>query len=86
MCSTSYKWIRKFKIFFFRKFLQLQQQNRSINLQQQINPTLAGHPNQSIQQQNQYHQNNSTSMEPCKHAAVNSSNDRAPIKATTATN
>lgn len=51
---------------------------------------LVGHPNSQTQtqqqQQNQYHQNNSTSMEPCKHAAVNASNDRAPIKATTATN
>lgn len=66
----------------------MQQQNRNNNLQQQVNPVLVGHSNLQIQQQqqHQYHQNNSTSMEPCKHAAVNSTNDRAPIKATTATN
>lgn len=63
----------------------MQQQNRNNNLQQQqVN---VGHPNSQIKQQNQYHPNNSTSMEPsCKHAAVSSTNDRAPIKATTATN
>ncbi|KAG4070158.1 hypothetical protein HA402_003848 [Bradysia odoriphaga] len=64
----------------------LQQQNRNNNLQQQVNPIL-GHPNPQTQPtQNQYHPNNSTSMEPCKQAAVSSTNDRAPIKATTATN
>ncbi|XP_037035693.1 myotubularin-related protein 3 isoform X13 [Bradysia coprophila] len=64
----------------------LQQQNRNNNLQQQVNPIL-GHPSTQTQStQNQYQPNNSTSMEPCKHAAVSSTNDRAPIKATTATN
>jgi len=70
--------------------IQLQQQNRNNNLQQQqqqqLDPMLVGFQNSQIQQKNHYHQNNSTSMEPCKHAAVNSTNDRAPIKATTATN
>ncbi|KAJ6636385.1 Myotubularin-related protein 3, partial [Pseudolycoriella hygida] len=65
--------------------IQLQQQNRNNNLQQQAHSMLVGHSNSQIQQ-NQYHQNTSTSMEPCKHAAANSANDRAPIKATTATN
>ncbi|XP_037035625.1 myotubularin-related protein 4 isoform X4 [Bradysia coprophila] len=66
--------------------IQLQQQNRNNNLQQQVNPIL-GHPSTQTQStQNQYQPNNSTSMEPCKHAAVSSTNDRAPIKATTATN